>query len=535
MRKKEKSKPTTEDSTSAVRLREVVSVLRRHDIIRGVTPEKLRLILEDLGPTYVKIGQIMSMRSDMLPVAYCEELMKLRAEVKPLPFEEVVMMIEKEYGKPVGEVFRFIDEKPLGSASIAQVHRIELPDGRKAVAKVQRPGIHGKMAQDIALLKKAAKLIQHMEISGDAIDFNSVIEEMWSVAQEEMDFLKEANNARQFHMLHQTIHYVAFPEIIDELTTSRILVMEFIEGCQIDNLPVLAEKGYDMEEVGMKLAENYLKQVLDDGFFHADPHPGNIWIREGKIIWLDLGMVGRLSKRDRKLFQEAIMAIVEQDIIELKSIVLSIGQSKKRINHAMLYNDIETTLGKYGELDFEFMNLGEVLQDMIEICNHHDIAVPSRITMLGRGIVTLEGVLRVCCPNVSFVDLAAAHLSTTLWDNIDLFQETKSAGKSIYQIGKKAIEIPKHLSDFLNMLVKGQAKVNLDVTGAEEPIRQLDHMVDKLIICIISAALLIGSSLISTTNMKPQVLDIPLFGILGFIASAILSLWLLFGIIKRAK
>ena len=533
MRKKKQQNNQKQDETTSVRLREIVEVMRRHSIIHGVSPEKLRLILEDLGPTYVKIGQIMSMRSDMLPQKYCDELMKLRADVKPIEFAEVVSLIEKEYGTPIKEVFPEIEEKPLGSASMAQVHIVTLKDGRKAVAKVQRPHIEDIMAQDIALMRKAAKLFKIIELSGDVIDFNSVIEEMWVVSKQEMDFLLEAKNCRELAQLNADVEYVAFPEVIDSLTTSKILVMEYVDGIQVDKVAELTALGYDMNEIGEKLADNYIKQVLDDGFFHADPHPGNIWVRDGKIVWLDLGMVGRLSNRDRVLFKNAVMAIVNNDIFEVKNVLLSLGTVKGRVNHALLYDDIDELIAKYANLDLGTMDLGQLFEEMLDLCNRHNISTPARITMLARGVVTIEGVLSACCPDVNFVQLAKSHLKETYMDKLDLAAELKKSGKNLYTMTKKAIDVPGQLSDLLKMATKGQMKMNLDVTGAEEPIKQIDHMVDKFIICIIASSLLIGSSLISTTNMRPQVLGIPLFGVLGFFGSAILGCWLLFGILRR--
>ena len=533
MRKKKQQNNHKHDETTSVRLREIVEVMRRHSIIHGVSPEKLRLILEDLGPTYVKIGQIMSMRSDMLPQKYCDELMKLRADVKPIEFTEVVRLIEEEYGMPIKEVFPEIEEKPLGSASIAQVHIVTLKDGRKAVAKVQRPHIKEIMAQDIALMRKAAKLFQIIELSGDVIDFNSVIEEMWVVSKQEMDFLLEAKNCRELAQLNAEIEYVAFPEIIDNLTTSKILVMEYVDGIQVDKVDELTSMGYDMNEIGEKLAENYIKQVLDDGFFHADPHPGNVWVRDGKIVWLDLGMVGRLSSRDRILFKNAVLAIVNNDIFEVKNVLLSLGTVKGRVNHSLLYDDIDELIAKFANLDLGMMDLGQLFEEILEVCNRHNIRMPARITMLARGVVTIEGVLSACCPDVSFVQLAKSHLTENYMDKLDLAAELKKSGKNMFAMVKKGIDVPGQLSDLLKMATKGQMKMNLDVTGADEPIKQINHMVDKGIIAIIASSLLIGSSLISTTNMKPIVLGIPLFGILGFFGSTILSCWLLFGIMKR--
>ena len=533
MRKKKQQNNHNHDETTSVRLREIVEVMRRHSIIHGVTPEKLRLILEDLGPTYVKIGQIMSMRSDVLPQKYCDELMKLRADVKPIEFSEVLKLIEEEYNMPIKEVFPEIEEKPLGSASMAQVHIVKLKDGRKAVAKVQRPHIKEIMAQDIALMRKAAKLFEIIDLSGDVIDFNSVIEEMWIVSKQEMDFLLEAKNCRELAQLNADITYVAFPEIIDSLTTPKILVMEYVDGIQIDHVQELTDLGYDMNEIGEKLAENFIKQVLDDGFFHADPHPGNVWIRDGKIVWLDLGMVGRLSNHDRLLFKNAVIAIVNNDIFEVKNVLLSLGTVKGKINHALLYDDVEELITKYANLEFGNIDLGQLFEELLDLCNRHNIRTPARITMLARGVVTIEGVLSACCPDVNFMQLAKSHLTEQYMDDFDLASELKKSGKNLYTMTKKAIDVPSQLSDLLKMATKGQMKMNLDVTGAEEPIKQIDHMLDKLIVCIIASSLLIGSSLISTTNMRPQILDIPLFGILGFFGSAVLGCWLLFGILRR--
>ena len=282
------------------RLREILGVLARHNLAGGMTPEKLRSIVEDLGPTFVKLGQIMSMRRDMLPEAYCRELEKLRAEVRPLAFEEVRGVVETEYGVSLRSVFDVFDETPIGSASIAQVHAARLKNGAPVVVKVQRPGIRDTMARDIALLRRAAGHLGGIGGLGSVVDFRMVLDEMWVVAQQEMDFLIEAQHAEKFRRLNEEIAYVTCPRVERRFTTSRVLVMEYIDGIPIDAHEALEQAGYDRAEIGTKLAENYVKQVLEDAFFHADPHPGNLRVRGGKIVWLDLGMMGRLTEKDRR-------------------------------------------------------------------------------------------------------------------------------------------------------------------------------------------------------------------------------------------
>ena len=294
------------------RLREILAVLARHGILRGLTPVKLRLIIQDLGPTFVKLGQILSMRQDMLPAEYCQELTLLRADVSPMPFGEVKEVVEAEYGVPMKSLFLSFEETPLGSASIAQVHAAVLRDGNEVAVKVQRPGVRDTMARDIVLLRRAAGILQRAGGIAGVIDFRMVLDEMWAVAQEEMDFLLEARHMDEFRDSNAGVAYVTCPRVEHRYTTSRALMMEYIDGIPIDDTDRLREEGYDLGEIGEKLAENYVRQILDEAFFHADPHPGNLRIRAGKIVFLDLGMMGRLSEKDRELLKTAVRAVAQK-------------------------------------------------------------------------------------------------------------------------------------------------------------------------------------------------------------------------------
>ena len=277
--------------SSSHRLREMVLVLRKHNVLTSdMTPEKLRLILEDLGPTFVKLGQILSLKPGFLPADYAIELTKLQTQAKPLDFSIIKDCLEKEYNKKIEDVFLDIDDHALGSASIAQVHKATLKTGEKIVIKVQRPGIYEVMAKDIVLLKRAVSII---------LDFNAILDEMWNITKQEMDFMMEAEHIDEFKRLNSEDIFVDCPTVKHELTTARVLVMEYIDGHRIDEISKLKAQGYNVEELGIHLGKNYVKQIIEDGYFHADPHPGNIWIKNGKIIWLDLGMMGRLSSKER--------------------------------------------------------------------------------------------------------------------------------------------------------------------------------------------------------------------------------------------
>jgi ubiquinone biosynthesis protein len=522
-------------SKKTSRLIEIILVLRKNDIIHGITPVKLKKILEELGPTFIKIGQIMSMRSDILPQQYCDELINLRTNVTPMDFSEIERVIASEYGVSYKKLFGSIDANPLGSASIAQVHRAVLKDGQKVVIKVQRLHIREIMAKDIAMIRKAISLMKIINRTGEAIDFKTIVEEMWIVAQQEMDFLIEASHLEEFARLNSDIKYIVCPKVEKSLTTSRVLVMEYVEGVQIDDLKTLRELGYDSNEIGRKLAENYAKQVLDDAFFHADPHPGNIRIRDGKIVWLDLGMMGRLNHRDQQLIKSTVKAIIKNDTFELKNAILTIGVVKGKINHTALYTDIDEMLGRYRQIDLASIHLGNFFSELAAIANRHSLSMPKGFSMLGRGILTIEGVLAFCSPQLNFVQIIADHMFGSMIKDFDTSKEFKQTMERLLNTLNKSVDIPSGIADVLKMTAKGQTKINLELIEAAEPLHAVNKMVDKLVIGIIDAALLISSSLICTINITPKIFEIPLLGVLGYFSAVVLGVWLLYGIIRMKK
>ena len=521
-----------EDQGSATRLREMVEVLRARDIVHGITPEKLRLILEDLGPTFVKLGQIMSMRPDFLPQEYCDELMKLQTEANPLPFSVIEKVIEQEYQRRWTRIFRSIDEEALGSASIAQVHCAVLLDGEKVVIKVQRPGVHDIMSKDIVLLKRAAGILKILGPAQDVVDFSMVLDELWAIAKQEMDFVMEANHIEEFRHANQDADFVSCPKVYRHLTTQHVLVMEYVDGIQIDDVAGLKAAGIDVRRIGERLGENYVKQIVEDGYFHADPHPGNIWVRGGKIVWLDLGMMGRLSNKDRAAIRKAIFALAQHDVFEMKAAVLSLGVPQERIDHARLYQDIDALIAQYGDLDFRSLKMGVLSRQIMNVLRSHHIAIAPGISMFCRGVMTIEGVMRLVCPEVSFVEILARSMELSFAKGFNWREEAGKAKREGYILLRKSLQLPEQISDILKMTLSGQTKVNLELTGADEPLARLNKMINKLIMALLSAALLLGSSTICTTQMTPEIMEIPFLGVLGYLAAIVLSARLLWSILR---
>ena len=523
------------DISSARRLKEIVAVLRDRELLQGVTPVKVRQVLEDLGPTFVKLGQIISMRPDFLPNEYQAELTRLQSEVKPMDFSVVKEIVQREYNQSWDGIFASIDEHAMGSASIAQVHRASLLNGDRVVIKVQRPGIYEVMAKDIALLKKAISLLNLVRDSEGVVNLESIVDEMWEIAKQEMDFLLEADHIEEFAHLNKDDENILCPKVNRQLTTQRILVMECMEGIPLDDGEGLQAACVDMERIGRRLGINYVKQMIDDGFFHADPHPGNIWVKDGRIIWLDLGMMGRLSVRDRNSFRHAIMALVTNDVYGMKEAVLALGMPRGKVDHIQLYDDVAALMAQYGDLDFEHLKAGEVARKILMVLKSNNIAIPHGFSMFARGVMIMEGVMPRCCPQVNFSEIFAKGLRVSMEKDFSWLAELNKFKRDSYMLMKKSMQLPEQISDILKMTLSGQTKVNLDLTGSQEPLQKLDSMINKMIMAIISAALLLGSSTICTTQMEPKIMEIPLLGVLGYLAAMVLCSKLLWSIIKTDR
>ena len=523
------------DISSARRLKEIVAVLRDRELLQGVTPVKVRQVLEDLGPTFVKLGQIISMRSDFLPNEYQAELTRLQSEVKPMDFSVVKEIVQREYNQSWDGIFASIDEHAMGSASIAQVHRASLLNGDRVVIKVQRPGIYEVMAKDIALLKRAISILNLVRDSDGVVNLESIVDEMWEIAKQEMDFLLEADHIEEFAHLNKDDENILCPKVNRQLTTQRILVMECMEGIPLDDGEGLQAACVDMERIGRRLGINYVKQMIDDGFFHADPHPGNIWVKDGRIIWLDLGMMGRLSVRDRNSFRHAIMALVTNDVYGMKEAVLALGMPRGKVDHIQLYDDVAALMAQYGDLDFEHLKAGEVARKILMVLKSNNIAIPHGFSMFARGVMIMEGVMTRCCPQVNFSEIFAKGLRVSMEKDFSWLAELNKFKRDSYMLMKKSMQLPEQISDILKMTLSGQTKVNLDLTGSQEPLQKLDSMINKMIMAIISAALLLGSSTICTTQMEPKIMEIPLLGVLGYLAAMVLCSKLLWSIIKTDR
>lgn len=513
--------------TRTRRLNEIYDILQKHHFLKGFSPEEFRALLEDLGPSFVKIGQTLSTRSEILPKAYCEELTKLQMECQPLPFEEIMEALDDMYGSRFNEIFDFVDPTPLGSASLAQVHKARLVTSDVVAVKIQRPGVKAVMAQDIDIMRTVAQWASYFMKYEQMLDLRDVVEEFWSTFLEETDFVCEARNLEEFARLNADVAFIDCPKVYPQLCSECVLVMEYIDGISIIDTAQLLAHGYDLEEIGEKILDNYATQVLDHGFFHADPHPGNLFIRNGKVVYIDLGIMGRLSLHDRVGFNNIIHAVGMRNSAELKEALVSFAAVKDNaaIDHARFLADLDLLIKDYGLCDVSDIDVGQFLADIITLTRSYKVTLPSSITSVSRGIITLEGTIAAFIPNENVVNIINEHVRHSKQSYGKLVSALEDLTLSLRASGRGMLDTTAYSGEALKMLTRGQLKMNMEMLGSEAPLIGLGKIINRLTTGIIIAGLFIGSSLLSLAPMDPPVLGIPLLALLGYLAAAILSVF----------
>ena len=512
---------------------EILAIFAKHNFYAGgFTPLELRTTLEDLGPTYVKIGQIMSSRVDMLPESYCKELEKLRQNVQPLDSQIARAVIEQETGKKIEEIYSEFNDKPIGSASIGQAHSATLLDGTRVVTKVQRPLVADMMRQDYVLLKKLAAGINTInegkEDNSEAVDLMSVITELEKVTEEELDFRTEAANTIFFkeHCIEDETK-VSCPTIYPELTTERMMTMSLVDGYSVAKRDRLIEEGYDPNEIGAEIVNNYVHQVLDVGTFHADPHQGNMMVSKGVPYWIDFGMLGRLTDANIKVIQDLILSLIEQDTEALVDAAMTMGAASPDTDRAKLAEDLDSLIKKYMSVtNLDELDTAVLLGDLTDAMGKHKIKIPGEYTMLIRSIATIEGVMEQLCPDLNLFEIITNKLLERAKQSIDVQQTLLNAGKDALAVGKKAARMPGLAADALNNIVKGRAKINLELTGYQELATQLSETVRNIILAVFACVVFFGSCILCMTPLQPQTADgMPVVAVFGFIFSIALAIY----------
>lgn len=518
------------------RLHEIIGLVRKYRVMDGITPAHFRDMLVDLGPSFVKIGQMLSLRSEILPQAYCDALATLQMDADPLPFKEIEHALEKIYGERFSSIFSSIDPKPLGSASLAQVHKATLSNGDVVAVKVQRPGVRATMAQDIDVMRSVAKRLSRFMKDNQMVDLRDVVEELWSTFLEETDFTKETQNLHEFALLNKDVAYIRCPMPYLEYCSEEVLVMEYIEGTSLRDTDKLVELRYDLEEIGMKALDNYATQILDFGFFHADPHPGNMFIKDGQIIYLDLGIVGRLNPRDRARFGEIIEAVGAKSATRLKDALISfsVDHDSRGIDHPRFLAELDIILEGYGSCDVADIDIGGLLNDIMLLTKQCKVTLPPSVTAVSRGIVTIEGTLSEYIANSNIVDIINDHVMRKKDPKKELQKLVQDTMISLGNSGRGLATSAEYAGETLKMLSRGQLKMNMEMLGSDEPIKKVSRIANRLAVSMVIAGLLVSASLMTSLDM-PKIIGVPVLSFIEFVSAFILTIMVAIDIYRKPK
>lgn len=520
---------TRKDKSSGKRMRQIISILHKYHVSKGLTPQKAVALLEELGPTYVKIGQMASTRSDILPKEYCDAFEQLHAEVTPMSFEMVLSCIDESFGRPWQDIFIAIDPTPLGSASIAQVHKAVLINGDVVAVKVRRPGIVQEMAEDIGIMKKLLATAEFMTTNHQVIllNFDNLVSELERTTANELNFNVELDNLIRFHQRMATEPGISSPIPYPRYSNESVLVMEYVEGLPIDDVKGLLAEGDDPHRLAFRLIQSYITQVLDDGFFHADPHAGNILVKGKEIIWIDLGMVGTLTSSERMLIGRMFRSVVNDDPFMLMEAVMGISKQHGEVNHGLLLAQLSMLLDKYGAAQLEDIDMGVVFGEIVEVLRDQNLIMMPSVTMLVRGIVTIEGVLDKISPTTSVMEIVREHVIKQSVNPQHVEKRAAELLSSTLLSAESMTKLPSQVSNTLSMLNRGELSLTGNLSVPTNMLATIYAAVGRLSLALISVGLFLGSSILCTTNMEPKILEVPLLGMLGYIGAFVLGIYVI--------
>lgn len=490
--------------------------------------KQLRLAFEELGPTFVKFGQILSTRPDLLPPDYIDELSKLQDQVPPFAYEKIRETFLEDFNEELEDVFDWVDEEPLASASVAQVHRARTRDGKDVIVKVQRPDMEEDLLRDIRLFSRIISMAPET-VKSFIVDAEVALSEVEKSTKIELDFRNEVRALLRFRKNNKNRPVVDAPKPIIEYTSKRVLVEDHIEGINGLNHTDILKAGYDIDDFVGKFIYTFLAQIFEDGFFHGDPHPGNIIISDGKIVYIDFGLYGELSEGNRNNLLEILEAIVLEDVESLMNLLLQMAIVRSGIDRYKLYEDLETFFYLYVSKDLEQIDIGTLFNDILSVTHEHGLIMPNDFILLAKSIGVIEGVVSEFKTNVNVMEVAKTYLQER--EDYSLLERFKkeNLGVKAYQLATNTLELPTSFKRTLETITNGRTRLNLEILNWDKKSIEINKMVNRLVFAIIIASLIMASAIITVSVTS---VGLSRLSVLIFIGAGLMGLWLLISIIR---
>ena len=498
--------------------------------------QRLRMAMEELGPTFIKLGQLLSTRPDVLDQEFIEEFSKLQDEVPAVTLDQVKTQIQRELGYPADELFAEFSEQPIAAASIAQVHRGKLRSGEEVVFKVRRPGITRVVETDIDVLMGLAYLIEQHIPTVALYDPVGLVKEFRRSIMREMNFTREGHTVERFASNFADSTTVYIPKIFWDYSGEIVLTMEYVPGIKISQLEKLRAQGYDLKEIAKRGADAFLKQVLDYGLFHADPHPGNIFVLPDQVIcMIDFGMVGRLGQDLKEQLLDLLQALLERDVDRIISQLLYSGELTDTADLKNLRRDLHDFIEDYYDLVLQDIKIGRLFSEFIEILTHHRIHFPPDYMMLAKALVVMEGVGRQLDPNFNMISHMRPYVKRLIVERFSPKNISAQASRIAVAYTSLAKNLPHDIKEFINRLNRNQFKIDLEHRGLEKLVTDLDRSSNRVSFSLVIGSLIVGSSLVMQIDKGPMIFGFPLLGLLGYSIAGLLGLWLAVGILRSGR
>ncbi len=497
--------------------------------------KRIRVVLEQLGPTFIKLGQVLSTRADLLPPAYLRELELLQDQIPPLSFEQIKKVIEEELSRPIKQVFSEIESNPLASASIGQVYRASLVTGEQVIIKVQRPGISKLIETDLEIISDLAYLLEERTSKGKFYKYHKFTGEFAKVLREELDYRTEADNAERIWRNFQGDETVCIPKIFREYTHKRILVQEYKTGIKISEGFGHKQVPFNKKKVATRLVNALFQQILIDGFFHADLHPGNIAIGEADtIIFMDFGMMGRLDNQTRESLVNLLLNLINKDIDGIILLLSDLGSIPSSVNKQHLRRDFYLILDRYYHKPLFKIKLKNLLREILSLSESYQISFPEDLILTGRTLILLESIIEQLDPETNFFELIKPFTPKLIAEKLSFSRIKRTISKEFFSFYRFLLRFPEQLGVLLEKAEEGNLKLILEHTNFTKLIHNLNAVGNRLSFSLIVASIIVGSSLIAQKTASTFLGRFHLAD-LGFIIAVLMGIWLLVSIIRSGK
>ena len=506
------------------------------DLARLEPPVQLRLTLEELGPTFVKLGQILAGRADLFGPEFIAEFEKLHSQVPAVPLDILLPQLREDLGGEPETLFARFDTEPLAAASIAQVHRAQLHDGTEVVVKIRRPGITDTIEADLRLLARLAAIAEAEIPALKPYRPQQLVRELARSLKRELDLASECRNAERIAANLASLPWIVVPKVHWAHTKERVNVQDYVHGTAGNQLDQLDALGLDRSLLAKRGAQAVLKQIVEDGLFHADPHPGNvIYLEDNRIAFIDFGMVGRLSVRRREELLNLLLGLVERNPQTVADVLLDWTGDEHGVNLSLLETEIETFVDQYHGVPLAQLNLGEMLADVTTILREHHLGLPSDMALLIKAFITLEGMGRGLDPEFHMTTEALPLLKQVVRARYQPKVVANRAWQTLRRTLAVAEQLPHDVSRLLRNARRGKVHVGIELAHLKRVGDQIDRAANRLTMALVIAALIIGSSIVMTVKGGPTLFGLPAFGFLGFASAFVGGLWLVRAIWRSSK